>query len=604
MKLSKTMLQKLSSIPKTSSFTSKLPPDPLVRTPADALSSPLISKPRILEAGAFCYTLPEKRKSYKYLTSSEIALKDLGLDADEVKNPEFQSIVSGEYYHDPKFMDNVPFPYSMCYAGFQFGQFAGQLGDGRVVNLFEIPKVKSDNSMNRKKYELQLKGAGMTPFSRFADGKAVLRSSIREYIISEHLNAIGIATTRALSLVFLPDTLARRYMPERCAIVSRFAELWVRLGTFDLHRWRGDRDGLKQLSDYCIEELFTVQDEKFPCFNQLLKVNDSFVKEYDSLTDYDKLFFEVIIRNALGTAKWQTYGFLNGVLNTDNTSVLGLSMDYGPFSIMDKFKPNYTPNSEDHELRYSYGNTPTAIWWNLTRFGENMAELIGMGHEQIDESNIAESEEKIVKRATSIIETGRQIYMYCYTKNYVESFYNRLGLSTKLINIENPNQQNQEVITPLLEVLEKIECDFNDFFVQLQSLSFDSKSMDINLIASSLTPKSHEILSTEDMNQLLINWLTIYQQELTKSEELGFDRSTSKQYNPLFLPRNWILDEVIAKTESSKGDDLSYLKKLEKMAFNPYDKSKWGDELKDVENKWTEVILDDLYTMQQCSCSS
>lgn len=598
------MLQKLSNLPKTSSFTSKLSADPQVKTPTEALSSPLISKPRILESGAFCYTLPEKRKSYKYLTSSENALKDLGLDQDEVTSLDFQSIVSGQYYHDPKFMESAPFPYSMCYAGFQFGQFAGQLGDGRVVNLFEIPKSKADNSMNRNKYELQLKGAGMTPFSRFADGKAVLRSSIREYIISEHLNAIGIATTRALSLVFLPDTLARRYMPEKCAIVSRFAELWIRLGTFDLHRWRGDREGLKQLCDYCIEELFTVGDQKFPYFSQLMKANDSFTKDFDTLSDYDKLFFEVIIRNALGTAKWQSYGFLNGVLNTDNTSILGLSMDYGPFSIMDKFKPTYTPNSEDHELRYSYSNTPTAIWWNLTRFGEDMAELIGMGGNQIDESNITESEELIVKRATAIIESGRQIYMHCYTKNYVESFYNRLGLSTDLVDSKNPNKQNQEIISPLLEVLEKIECDFNNFFVELQSLDFDSKTMDIKQIATDLAPDSHDVLSATDMEEFLAGWLSIYQKELAKSENLGFERSSAKQYNPLFLPRNWILDEVIDKTQSSNGDNLEYLKKLEKMAFNPYDKSKWGQELKDVESRWTEVVLDDVYTMQQCSCSS
>ena len=136
-------------------------------------------------------------------------------------------MVTGEFYLNKEDFQKkgYPFPYSQAYAGWQFGQFAGQLGDGRVVNLFEVPKNVPDKN-NRHKYELQLKGAGMTPYSRFADGKAVIRSSIREYIISEHLNAVGIPTTRALSVSYLPETFAQRHRAEKCAIVSRFAELW------------------------------------------------------------------------------------------------------------------------------------------------------------------------------------------------------------------------------------------------------------------------------------------------------------------------------------------------------------------------------------------
>lgn len=161
------------------------------------------------------------------------------MSLDEIEDPVFQLIVSGEFYQDKVTFvkENFPMPYAQAYAGWQFGQFAGQLGDGRVVNLFEVPKAVPDGE-NRDKYEIQLKGAGKTPFSRFADGKAVLRSSIREYIISEHLHAIGVPTTRALALTYLPSTLAQRHGAERCAIVARFAESWVRMGTFDLYRWR------------------------------------------------------------------------------------------------------------------------------------------------------------------------------------------------------------------------------------------------------------------------------------------------------------------------------------------------------------------------------
>ena len=310
------------------------------------------------------------------------------------------------------------------------------------MNLFEVPKNVPDKN-NRHKYELQLKGAGMTPYSRFADGKAVIRSSIREYIISEHLNAVGIPTTRALSLSYLPETFAQRHRAEKCAIVSRFAELWVRLGTFDLYRWRSDRDGIKELSDYVINELFTIDGEKFGFLNKVLSERNDFFdsskETIGELTDYDKMYLETIVRNASTTAIWQSYGFLNGVLNTDNTSVLGLSIDFGPFSIMDKYDPNFTPNSEDHELRYSYRNTPTAIWWNLTRMGENLAELIGAGSEILNDQFFKENgikkewEDRIITRATKLIEAGGELYQYAFTKKYVETIFNRLGLESSLI---------------------------------------------------------------------------------------------------------------------------------------------------------------------------
>lgn len=613
-------MSKLSQIPKTASFSKFLDPDDSIPTPELALANEnnVIHTPRILDEGAFSYTLPEKRKEYQFLTASENALKDLGLELDEVNDKTFQQIVSGEYYNDENNVKNLePFPYSQAYAGWQFGQFAGQLGDGRVVNLFEIPKKLKDDWKTASKYEFQLKGAGKTPFSRFADGKAVIRSSIREYIISEHLNAIGIPTTRALSLTYLPQTLAQRHMAERCAVVSRFAESWIRLGTFDLYRWRADREGIRKLSDYVIQQQFTVEGEKFPMFNELLTFKNDFFDEdlKDNLTDYDKMYYETVIRNAYSTPKWQAYGFLNGVLNTDNTSILGLSMDYGPFSIMDKFDPKYTPNSEDHESRYGYRNTPTAIWWNLTRFGETLAELIGGGPNLVNDETFKnegikpEWEDDIIKRATKIIEIGGQVYTYAFTKKYVETFFNRLGLSNKLINIEEPDEQNKELITPLLQMLEKVKCDYNKFFLILQTIEFDSKSMDFDIIGKTVIDKSkdlNELYDDAEIKGFISDWLTVYKKYLEESEKLGTKRvELSSQHNPLFLPRNWILDEVIDSVQDSKAQDISYLKKLEKMSFNPYDKSKWGDDHKDLEERWlVQGDMGDNYSMLQCSCSS
>lgn len=620
-----------SKLPKRSSLTRALAPDNAIRSENVAAENEknVIRTPRILHEGAFSWSIPEERKEYKFITASKQALHDLGLDENEDQNPEFQQIVSGQFYHDLSFRDKgYPFPYAQAYAGWQFGQFAGQLGDGRVHTLFEVSKPENSDlpsaKYNRRVYEVQLKGSGKTPYSRFADGKAVIRSSIREYIISEHLNKIGIPTTRALALTYLPQTLAQRYAAERCAIVSRFAESWVRLGTFDLYRWRFDMEGIRRLSDYVIDELFTVEENgkttEFPLFEQTIQSNQGFKndiqKSLRGLTKYDKMYFEIIVRNAMTASMWQCYGFLNGVLNTDNTSVIGLSMDFGPFSIMDKFDPSYTPNSEDHQGRYSYANTPTAIWWNLTRLGENLAQLIGAGTELINDPQFIANqfqngwEDKIIKRASKLIEIGGEMYMYAFTKKYVETFFDRLGLLHKLIDIVDPEQQNADLLAPMLEMLKKVQCDFNGFFVKLQEARVESADFDVDKFAESTLLKEvseHDHYPRDEITELVKNWIQKYQTYVSRTlEHDGFDRyQKSSQHNPLFLPRNWILAEVIARAEETKCEDVTLLKKLEKMAFNPYDPSKWGDELKDYEQKWRlQSDASDAKTMLQCSCAS
>ncbi|EGW32390.1 uncharacterized protein SPAPADRAFT_139014 [Spathaspora passalidarum NRRL Y-27907] len=618
---------KLLDIPKSSSFTKRIKPDNRIPTVEVALKNEngITNTPRNLLSGGFSWTLPTPRKEYEFLTASPNALRDLGLDPQQAEDPVFQSIVSGEFYEDKVTFEKegFPMPYSQAYAGWQFGQFAGQLGDGRVVNLFEVPKVSSSSSSsssssnpaNRDKYEIQLKGAGKTPYSRFADGKAVLRSSIREYIISEHLNAIGIPSTRALALTYLPSTIAQRHGAERCAIVARFAESWVRLGSFDLYRWRGDREGIRDLSDYVIEELFTFNNTKFANFNRIINLKTDLFNSNSNvigeLSDYDKMFYEIIVRNAETTALCQCYGFLNGVLNTDNTSVLGLTIDFGPFSIMDKYDPNYTPNSEDHERRYGYRNTPTAIWWNLTRFGEDLAELIGAGLELVNTPEFKEGvkeewEDSIIKRATKIIEVGGDMFQYAFTKKYVETFFNRLGLAHELIDVKNPDFHQINLIAPLLEILLKLQTDFNLFFLTLQNINLDQ--------ADYVSIAENEILKDVDFNNVrhdkssllkeIAEWLITYQDLKVKS--LAYEsRPDPRNYNPLFLPRNWILDQVIAQAQESRGENITHLKKLEKMSLNPFDKSKWGDELKELENSWIlQGQKGDEYAMLQCGCSS
>ena len=547
------------------------------------------------------------------MISSPRALEDLGLDPEEVNSDKFRRIVSGQFYiNNEKLIDrscNFPFPYAQAYAGWQFGQFAGQLGDGRVTNLFEVEKPTSNSSANRNKYEIQLKGSGKTPFARFADGKAIIGSSIREYLISEHLNALKIPTTRALSLTYLPKTYAQRSEgAKRCAIVARFAELWVRLGTFDLYRWRGDRDGIKQLSDYVIEELFTVEGEKFSHFNALMSAKNDFFQgsstSIGTLTDYDKMYYETTIRNAITAAQWQAYGFLNGVLNTDNTSILGLSLDFGPFEIFDKFYPNFTPNTSDHERRYSYKNTPTVIWWNLTRLGEDLAELIGAGKDLLQDPEFKngtvkpEWEKKIISRATKVIEVAGEVYKYALTKQYVESFFGRLGIEKSKVDVKNPDVQNLEIILSLLSILLKVQCDFNKFFLVLQNSELDAKIVAEKLFAVDESEEFSSILKEEFIVEFE-KWLTVLKPFV---ENDANRRLIASEHNPLFLPRTWILQEVIDEIEELKGEDLGKLKKLQKMTIYPFDRSKWGDEMKELENKW--LVQGEKMSMMQCGgCS-
>ncbi|CAK9437067.1 uncharacterized protein LODBEIA_P15120 [Lodderomyces beijingensis] len=611
-----THTSKLLTLPKTSSFTKHIAPDKRIPDVETALKNEnaVTNTPRNLIGGGFSWVLPTPRNDYDFLIANPRAMRDLGLDASEAGEPIFQEIVSGEFYNDKKtFLEKgFPMPYAQAYAGWQFGQFAGQLGDGRVVNLFEIPKPDAKGKQdNRGVFEIQLKGAGKTPYSRFADGKAVLRSSIREYIISEHLNAIGIPSTRALALTSLPSTLAQRHAAERCAVVARFAESWVRLGTFDLYRYRGDRHGIRALSDYVVNELFTIDGKKFQNYEQIAQLRPDLLTIKDGeLSDYDKMYYEIIIRNAETTAMCQCYGFLNGVLNTDNTSVLGLTIDFGPFSIMDKYDPNYTPNSEDHQARYGYRNVPTAIWWNLTRLGEDLAELIGAGPKLLSDAAFVEGvkeewEDDIIKRATKIIEIGSEIYMYSFTKKYVETFFQRLGLSTQLIDVKNPDLQNVNLIDAMLQVLQKLQTDFNLFFLQLQNVDYSKTDKEIaELFLANYDANTHRD-HKEDIVSQFVAWLETFREYREKSAKNFADTPDAANYNPKFLPRNWILDQVIAQASDSRGGNITYLEKLQRMSSNPFDETKWGPELKDVEESWMlQGNKGDAYSMLQCSCSS
>ncbi len=303
-------------------FTSELPAD-----------SNLENSRRQVAKAVFSYANPKKTKAPKVMhVSQEMAFK-LNISEEETTSEFFKNIFTGnEIYPKTK-------PFSMCYGGHQFGNWAGQLGDGRAINLFEVEH-------QNKNWKVQLKGAGETPYSRTADGLAVLRSSIREYLCSEAMFHLGVPTTRALSLSLSGDDVLRDVLYdgnpayEKGAIVSRISPSFLRFGNYEIFTARKDVENLKSLVDYTIKHHFSHLGEP-------------------SKKNYINFFAAISERTLEMIIHWQRVGFVHGVMNTDNMSILGLTIDFGPYGWLEGFDFGWTPNTTDRQhKRYRYGNQP------------------------------------------------------------------------------------------------------------------------------------------------------------------------------------------------------------------------------------------------------
>ncbi|CCK69847.1 Fmp40p KNAG_0D00950 [Huiozyma naganishii CBS 8797] len=668
----KTILQTIK-LTGSSKILQKLTPDQKINSLRKAIdlyqqnnekALKLFHTPHIVTKGShFSYNIPERRANYKPLIVSEKALYDLNLLSDETG----MKLFSGQEVYCS--VEKNIFPYSLAYAGFQFGEFAGQLGDGRVVNLFQL-QDRMDQTQT-----LQLKGSGMTPFSRFADGKAVLRSSIREFIISECLYHIGIPSTRSLQLTLLPGTKAMRSSLETCAVVCRFAPSWIRIGNFDLFRWKADLPGLVKLADYCIEDVFqnfmnssngvsltVFGKDFFPDEDQqknitpTIKQSDDNTPLIEDQSKYDQFFRHVVNLNAECVAHWQAYGFLNGVLNTDNTSILGLSIDFGPFNFLDKFQPDFTPNHDDYAKRYCFANQPGIMWWNLAQLAQALAILIGPGETFLQkvleggfEGLDKDMEGKIIRRANEIIRCCGNEYKFRFTTKYADIMAKRLGIDLNIdfkdckdaSSVERTAEVVREFcstfVEPLLEILQRTQIDYNMFFVRLQNftgsitssdsvnsmkglstayleLFFDEKQLAI-LKAQNSYPIDAAKEHLDDTLDLVIEWTEAYQALIPNPEE---KIKISGKVNPLFTPRSWIFNQVIDDLVVRQKDllddpkaklDTSLLRKLCLMSSNPYDASQWEPEVRpDLVEQWSSNSHHNPETtsqyMQQASCSS
>ena len=443
-------------------------------------------------------------------------------------------------------------------------------------------------------------------------------------LIFTALNALHIPTTRALALTLAPQAKVRRETLEPGAIVARFAQSWLRIGTFDIIRARGDRNLIRTLSEYVALHVFSGWESLPSHVPDASATIPSTIEPASSVPSvavegpqgleenrYARLYRHIVRMNALTVAKWQAYAFTNGVLNTDNTSIMGLSLDFGPFAFLDNFDPNYTPNHDDHMLRYSYRNQPSIIWWNLIRLGESLGELIGAGP-GVDEDefvNKGVSEvwaPELIKRAESIIERTGEEYKTVFLNEYKRLMTARLGLRTQ------KESDFETLISELLDTMEALELDFNHFFRRLSSVGLAETASEETRKETAKRFFHKEGVtglgnSEESAKERVAKWLERWRVRIHEDwgdEDRARDarEKAMKAVNPKFIPRSWILDEVIQRVQHK--NDRAILDRVMNMALRPFEDS-WShsDEDQADEERFCGDVPRQARGMM-CSCSS
>jgi uncharacterized protein YdiU (UPF0061 family) len=479
-------------------FVRELPGDP------DSLN-----RPRQVVGAAWSAVQPTAVAAPKVLACSAQMLERLAL-SEERDSAEFAQVFAGN-----ALLPGMQ-PFAANYGGHQFGHWAGQLGDGRAISLGEV--IAADGS----RLELQLKGAGPTPYSRRADGRAVLRSSLREFVCSEAMHHLGIPTTRALCLIGTGATVVRdmfydgRPEAEPGAIVCRVAPSFLRFGNFELPASRGETDLLRQLVDFCI-------DRDFP---QLSGPQDQRRGDW---------FSAICERTALLMAHWMRVGFVHGVMNTDNLSVLGLTIDYGPYGWLEEVDPLWTPNTTDAEgRRYCYGRQPAIAQWNLTQLAGALLDTV-------------------LDRAS--LEAGLRRYGEIYDTEHGRMSAAKLGLA----------EADEAAATLARDWFELMQRASLDFSLAYRHLMRPSAELDVDGFAKlSYAPTAFDRQRDE-----LSLWLSRYRAALA-------DRATTEParltlmatVNPRYVARNFLAQEAI--DAATKGD-LQPLHRLQEVLMRPYD---------------------------------
>ena len=463
------------------SFVAQLPADPV-----------LTNTPRQVHNACYTRVEPTPVASPRLLAWSEDMGQLLGIERPSSDAHPLVEVLAGN-----RVLPGMQ-PYAARYGGHQFGHWAGQLGDGRAITLAEL--IAADGT----RLELQLKGAGRTPYSRTADGRAVLRSSLREFMCSEAMHHLGVPTTRALSLAATGEEVVRDMFydgnarPEPGAIVCRVAPSFVRFGNFQILASQGEHETLRALADYVRENYF-------------------------SNKSIEETFREVCRRTGVLMADWMRLGFVHGVMNTDNLSILGLTIDYGPYGWLEGYDLAWTPNTTDAEgRRYCYGNQPHVAQWNLARLAEALLPLVP---------------------DKAALEGGLALYADTFSAAWQRALARKLGVAA----LDQPG--DDELVSELFQVLAERETDFTIFFRNLAVPTLDS------LRAAFYTedPK-HERLEA---------WLQKYTARVRNETREGMNA-----VNPKYIFRNYLAQQAIDALERG---DASVLERLMRVLKNPYD---------------------------------
>ncbi|MDR7098480.1 uncharacterized protein YdiU (UPF0061 family) [Lysobacter niabensis] len=466
---------------------------------------------RQVEGALWSRVTPTPVQAPRVLAYSREMAAELGLDEAEVQSPEFARVFGGN-----ALLPGME-PYAANYGGHQFGHWAGQLGDGRAITLGETV------SANGKRWELQLKGAGLTPYSRTADGRAVLRSSIREFLCSEAMHHLGVPTTRALSLVGTGEMVVRDMFydghpkSEPGAIVCRVAPSFLRFGNFELPYSRGDLLLLRQLLEFCIRR-------DFPEL------------EGEGEQMYATWFGEVCVRTAVMIAHWMRVGFVHGVMNTDNMSILGLTIDYGPYGWIDNYDPDWTPNTTDAQgRRYRFGWQPKIAYWNLIRLAQAISPLFEDAQRLND---------------------GLQRYADVYTREDRDNTARKLGLA-------ECHDADVELVQDLHTLLADAEVDMTLFFRALAQVDIAAPSLEP--LAHAFYDEAKRDAARPSFDAWLARYATRVQADATDAPVRAARMNAA---NPRYVLRNYLAQQAIDRAEQG---DVTGIHELLDVMRRPYE---------------------------------
>jgi uncharacterized protein YdiU (UPF0061 family) len=467
--------------------------------------------PRQVQGAAWSQVDPTPVAAPRLLAHSREMAAELGFSEADVASPGFAQVFAGN-----ALLPGMQ-PFATSYGGHQFGHWAGQLGDGRAISLGE---AVLEGGQRR---ELQLKGAGLTPYSRTADGRAVLRSSIREFLCSEAMHHLGIPTTRALCLVGTGEDVVRDMFydghaaPEPGAVVCRVAPSFLRFGHFELPARRGDVDLLRKLADFCIAR----------DFQHVAGTGES---------KYADWFVEVCERTARLVADWMRVGFVHGVLNTDNMSIVGLTIDYGPYGWVENYDPDWTPNTTDAQGgRYRFGWQPRVAYWNLGQLARALSPLL-------DDADV--------------LQAGLQRFADAYTAAERAITARKLGLA-------ECRDGDVDLVRDLHRLLQEHEVDMTLWFRALAEAPPGLPPL------QAFQPAFYDDARREQGGAAFMDWLLRREARLREDRlPAGVRGELMRGANPKFVLRNWLAQQAIDRAHAG---DMAGIDELLEVMRRPYD---------------------------------